>query len=105
MIVAPEVLTDGLNGTGENLKGCEEREITLCSPVSGVEPHESAKRDASWQPVAAERLDQLPTYVANGGRLYDNTAFLYVVETNDNWCPAGQRLAHTESSSDPGRPS
>ncbi len=74
MIVAPEVLTDGLNGTGANLKGCEEREITLYLPVSGVGTHESAKRYAPWQPVAAERLDQLPTFVANGGRLFDNTA-------------------------------
>lgn len=94
---APDVLTDGLNGTGANLAGCEARGINLISPCEVPDPTTNpALRADPMQPVLPSDWDRLPTHrVKRDGRdqsQLDKSAFVYDSERDCYWCPLGQAL-------------
>jgi hypothetical protein len=68
-----EVLADGLMGTGANLHACEERKITLYSPVV-AEPDAVVVRADPSQPVPDLERNMLPTRAAGKTRLLDKSA-------------------------------
>ena len=68
-----EVLADGLMGTGANLRACEEREITLYSPVEPGKDAVVVRADPS-QPVPDSERNKLPTRAAGKTRLLDKSS-------------------------------
>lgn len=94
----PEMLTDGLNSTGANLLALDERGITLYSPSKLADPATSpAFRADLSQPVAQDKLDQLPiieTKPEKGEKYsqFAKDAFLYDAEHNCYWCPNGCQM-------------
>ena len=104
--VRPEaVLMDGLNATGFNLAGLEERGITAYSPLPAADYPEQnpALRDDLTQPVAAELIDQLPTQKMQGQQQFKRAAFVYDAEQDAYFCPAGQKLEHHHAAREPRR--
>lgn len=90
------VLTDGLNGTGQNMAALEGSGTELYSPVaepatSGPNP---AERHDPTQPVPEEQWDQLPR-TSQG--ILDRSCFLYDAEQDVYYCPAGQRLPYEQT--------
>jgi hypothetical protein len=99
----PAVLTDGLNGTGANLAACAERGIEIYSPCKLPDPAANpALRADPTQPVAAEVVDQLPMHTVKTGapQQIDKSAFLYDAERNCYWCPQGQPLNYSGTTSE-----
>lgn len=90
----PEVLTDGLNGTGANLAACEERGISLISPCPTPDPANPALRADPTQPVPEADWDRLPVHRVKGQTQtqLDKSAFVFDAERNCYWCPLGQPL-------------
>jgi transposase len=90
----PEVLTDGLNGTGANLAACEERGISLISPCPAPDPANPALRADPSQPVPEADWDRLPVHRVKGQTQtqLDKSAFVYDAQRNCYWCPLGQPL-------------
>ncbi len=68
-----EVLADGLMGTGANLHACEERKITLYSPVEAGPDAVVLRADPS-QPVPDLERNKLPTRATGKTRLLDKSA-------------------------------
>ena len=102
---APEVLTDGLNGTGANLAGCQERGITIYSPCEIPDPSVNpALRDDPTKPVAEADWDRLPTHKLNvkGKKTtqLDKSAFIYDRENNCYWCPMGKALHYENTTTE-----
>lgn len=100
----PEILTDGLNGTGENLADCAEQNITVYSPIPDGPADNPALRDDPRVPVAEEDRDRLPikTTKTNGkeSKTLDKHAFVYDEENDCYWCPEGQRLSFVSTISE-----
>ncbi|HEY1964651.1 MAG TPA: IS1182 family transposase [Acidobacteriaceae bacterium] len=98
----PEVLTDGLNGTGANLAACAERGISLISPCEVPDPAKNpALRADPTQAVPAADWDRLPVHPVKGsGPQLDKSAFVYDAERNCYWCPLGQPLTYRNSTSE-----
>lgn len=95
----PEMLSDGLMATGENLSECAKRGIDLYSPVKGQSDADNpALRDDPTQPVAAVDRERLPTKtVKRNGKKYDQLdkqAFVYDEQEDCYWCPEGAKLSH-----------
>ena len=90
-----EVLADGLMATGENIAACEEAHIDFYTPAG---PENPAYRDDPSQPVAAERIDDLPLRGKRpkqdqpDERTFDKSAFLYDAEGDVFYCPMGKTL-------------
>lgn len=106
----PEVLTDGLNGTGENLAACEAKGIDLYSPHNLGSQGNPAARENPTEPVPAEQLDALPTTTTkhkDGTQTtkFHKDAFHYDGENNRYLCPQGKTLNYigTTSEMDGGR--
>jgi len=91
-----EVLADGMMATGENIAECDDREITLYSPLSGQSDENPAVRDDLSQPVAKEDRDQLPTISfkrkSEKRQQLAKQAFIYDQENDCYWCPEGKQL-------------
>lgn len=91
-----EVLADGMMATGENLAECDERNITLYSPIDDGPADNPALRDDPTVAVAAEDRDRLPTKTTKSkGQVsvkLDKHAFVYDEEDDCYWCPEGKRL-------------
>jgi transposase len=95
----PEMLSDGLMATGENLSDCAERGIDLYSPLKGDDEADNrALRDDLTQPVAAADREHLPTKtIRRNGTKYeqlDKRAFVYDEQEDGYWCPQGKRLSY-----------
>lgn len=98
----PEVLTDGLNGTGANLAACAARGISIISPCDVPDPASNpALRADPTQPVPAADWDRLPVHpVKGGGPQLDKSAFVYDEQHNCYWCPLGQPLNYRNTTSE-----
>lgn len=101
----PDVLTDGLNGTGANLAACEARGINIYSPCAVPDPAQNpALRVDPTQPIPAADWDRLPTHKvkSNGqsGTQLDKSAFVYDATHDCYWCPQGQPLPHTATTTE-----
>ena len=95
----PEMLSDGLMATGENLSECAQQGIDLYSPVKGQNAADNpALRDDPKQPVAVADRDRLPIKtIKRGGKKYqqlDKQAFVYDEQEDCYWCPEGKRLSY-----------
>jgi hypothetical protein len=104
---SPEMLADGLLGTGANLAELAELGVTLYSPVAGADPATNpALRDDPTQPVPSESWDRLPmkkvTVSGKKGLQLDKAAFVYDAERDCYWCPQGQALAYAHTTSEAG---
>lgn len=100
----PEMLADGLMATGENLEAMSQKGVTLYSPIAGYDPNNPALRDDPTQPVPQALWDQLPKKTINrkGERQeqLDKSAFIYDEERNCYWCPTGQALDYTKTTTE-----
>jgi transposase len=98
----PEVLTDGLNGTGANLAACAQRGISLVSPCDVPDPaNNPALRADPTQPVPQADWDRLPVHPVKGsGPQLDKSAFVYDEQRNCYWCPLGQALNYRSTTSE-----
>lgn len=101
----PEVLTDGLNGTGANLAGCEERGITMYSPCEIYDPATNpALREDPTTSVPEADWERLPTQkVKVHGKQesqLDKSVFVYDEQNDCYWCPLGKRLNYAHSTTD-----
>lgn len=97
-----EVLADGLMATGENLQACEEKEVTLYSPVPGThEGDNPAVRSDLTVPVPAELIGALPmrnvTVDGRKEQRFDKQAFVYVADEDAYRCPQGEALTKSSS--------
>ena len=104
----PGLLADGLMATGANIAACEEREVDFYSPVPLPDPAANpALRDDPSQAVAEAEWDRLPTHAfksqGESREQLDKTAFVYDAAKDCYWCPAGQPLHHTATSSEASR--
>jgi transposase len=104
----PELLADGLMATGANIAACEEREIPFYSPVPLPDPAVNpALRADPTQPVSEADWDRLPTHpVKSQGetrKQIDKSAFVYDEAKDCYWCPAGQPLTYTGTTSERNR--
>lgn len=104
----PAMTADGLMATGANIAACEERGIAFYSPVPLPNPATNpALRDDPAQPVAAADWDRLPTHPVkvNGQtrQQLDKTAFVYDAARDCYWCPQGQPLNYTCTTSEANR--
>jgi transposase len=94
----PEMLADGLMGTGQNLAELEALGVTLYSPVAQPAADNPALREDLRVPVPEPQWDQLPTKTVtrNGQKAQqlDKSAFVYVEEEDCYYCPQGQALSH-----------
>lgn len=101
----PAVLTDGLNGTAANLAACEARGIVIYSPCDVPDPAANpALRDDPTQQVPESQWDRLPMHKARvQGKLHeqlDKSAFVYDEERDCYWCPQGEQLPYTATTSE-----
>jgi transposase len=98
----PEVLTDGLNGTGANLAACAERGISIISPCEVPNPTSNpALRADPTQAVPEGDWDRLPMHPVKGsGPQLDKSAFVYDEPRNCYWCPLGQPLNYRGTTSE-----
>jgi transposase len=98
------VLTDGLNGTGANLAACETAQINLISPCDLPDPSNPALRPDPTQPVPESEWDRLPTTTTtrNGQTQsqLNKSAFVYDAEKDCYWCPQGQLLENSGTTSE-----
>jgi len=85
------VMGDGAYSAGENLRGCEQRELELLSPIATPESN-SADRSDPTEPVAAEKIEQLP--IMPQTKCFDRSAFIYDEQADCYYCPAGKPLPH-----------
>lgn len=101
------VLADGLMATGENIAACEAKNVDFYSPAG---PENPAYRENPSEPVAAERIKELPVRGKRpkqgevDTRTFDKSAFLYDAEADIYYCPMGKTLERkVERKSDPGK--
>lgn len=91
-----EVLADGLMATGENIAACPEKNIEFFTPAG---PENPAYREDPTQPVAEDRIGDLPLRGKKpkkgevDTRTFDKSAFLYDAEADVYHCPMGKTLA------------
>lgn len=87
------VMADSAYTTGENLTAAETKEIELIGPLAEVKCEDNpAVRDDPTQPVAQERINDLP--INPQTKRFDKSAFVYDEEADCYYCPAGKPLPH-----------
>jgi len=101
----PELMADGLMGTGANLAACEERKIDFYSPCPLPDPATNpALRDDPTQPVGEGDWDRLPTHRAKvQGKTVqqlDKSAFVYDEARDCYWCAMGKPLTYSCTTSE-----
>lgn len=99
-----EMLTDGLNGTGENLAQCDARNITVYSPIPDGPADNPALRADPSVPVAEADRDRLPTNSTKTkgkeSKTLDKHAFVFDEENDCYWCPEGKTLSRVSTISE-----
>ena len=95
-------LADAAHGTGENLAGMEEREVTFYTPLESPSPEEGnpAKRGDPRQAVPEADWTKLPR---NRDKKLDKTCFVYDPEADCYYCPMGRSLPREQLKRDKGR--
>lgn len=100
----PNMLSDGMMATGENLAQCAELGVELYSPLKGQCDDNPAFRDDPTQPVAAEDRDRLPRRTVNRkgvkSEQLDKQAFVYDSEADCYWCPQGKPLEYANTTNE-----
>lgn len=87
------MLADSAYTRGENLVGMETKEINLIGPIAETKCKDNpAIRDDTTQPVAPERVDDLPKQPRT--KCFDKLAFIYDEASDSYSCPAGKSLPH-----------
>jgi hypothetical protein len=88
-------LADTAHGTGENLAGMQQRNVTFFTPMESSQPQEGnpARREDPTQPVAEADWPQLPR---NAQNQLDKSCFVYVEQSQCYYCPQGCRLEYAE---------
>lgn len=96
---------DGLFVTGPNLEDLAERQTTFYGPIT-LQP-EFVKRADGRTPIPTDQWRHLPIVVVRKGRQGQpdqvqlaKEAFLYDTEENCYWCPQGQKLSYTGTTSE-----
>lgn len=98
-----EVLADGLMATGENIAACDDANVDFYTPAGAENP---AYRDDPSQPVAADRIDDLPLRGKrpkagkDDTRTFDKSAFLHDAEADVYYCPMGKQLTRKSQRKD-----
>ena len=82
-------LADTAHGTGENLAGMEQRNVTFFTPMESSQPQEGnpAQRDDPSPPVAEADWPQLPR---NPQKQLDKSCFVYEEQADRYYCPQGR---------------
>jgi transposase len=88
-------LADTAHGTGENLAGMQQRNVTFLTPMESSQPQEGnpARRDDPSQPIAEADWPRLPR---NSQKQLDKSCFVYVEASQCYYCPQGRRLEYAE---------
>jgi transposase len=87
------VLADSAYTRGDNLLAMEKSKVTLIGPLAETKCKDNpAVRNDFQQPVAAERVGELPIQVRT--KCFDKTAFVYDESADTYYCPAGKPLPH-----------
>jgi hypothetical protein len=88
-------LADTAHGTGENLAGMQQRNVSFLTPMESSQPQEGnpARREDPSQPVAEADWPLLPR---NAQKLLDKSCFVYVEQSPCYYCPQGRRLERAE---------
>lgn len=87
------MLADSAYTRGENLVAMEEQEVELIGPLAETKCKDNpAIREDLQQPVAAERVSDLP--IQPRTKCFDKTAFIYDEVADCYHCPAGKPLPH-----------
>ena len=96
---------DGLFVTGPNLAALAQRETTFYGPIA-PQP-EIVKRADGSVPIPSEQWAELPLVVVQKGtngqpdqRQLAKEAFLYDPALNCYWCPQGEKLSYTKTTSE-----
>ena len=96
---------DGLSVTGPNLAALAARGTTFYGPIA-PQP-ECVNRADGRTPIPAEQWPELPTTLLKKGtngqpdqRQFAKEAFLYDAAANCYWCPLGQALSYTSTTSE-----
>jgi len=95
--VPPELLTDSMMCTGENLTACKRLGIEFYSPSKSQVKDNPAEREHLNQPVPETSWDRLPVKIsksADGTQIVQlsKEAFIYDEANDQYWCPAGKPL-------------
>lgn len=98
----PEVLADGLMATGANLVACQEKGVTLYSPVPRTHVGDNpALREDLTAPMSADSVASLPkrkvTIAGQKTERFDKQAFVYVPDEDVYRCPRGEALTRSSS--------
>ena len=88
-------LADTAHGTGENLAGMQQRNVTFFTPMESSQPQEGnpARRDDPSQAVAEADWSRLPR---NAQKQLDKSCFLYDERSDRYYCPQGRCLEYAE---------
>ena len=96
---------DGKFVTGPNLEALAQRNTTFYGPIA--KQPDFVKRVAGRTPIPAEKWPELPTEVVRKGTAGQpdevqlaKEAFLYEASQNCYWCPLGQKLSYTGTTSE-----
>lgn len=98
-----DVLADGLMATGENIAACDDASIDFYTPAGS---ENSAYRDDPTQPIAADKIDDLPLRGKRpkkgkaDKRTFDKSAFLYDADADVYYCPMGKQLTRKSQRKD-----
>ena len=98
-----EVLADGLMATGENIAACEDANVDFYTPAG---PENPAYRDDPSQPIAADRIADLPLRGKRpkkgkaDKRTFDKSAFVYDADDDVYYCPMGKQLSRKSQRKD-----
>jgi hypothetical protein len=86
-------LADTAHGTGENLEGMEQRNVTFFTPMESSQPQEGnpARRDDPSQPVTEADWPRLPR---NAQKQLDKSCFIYAERSDRYYCPQGRVLEY-----------
>lgn len=85
-------LADTAHGTGENLAGMQQRNVTFFTPMESSQPQEDnpARRDDPTQPVAEADWPRLPR---NSQKQLAKSCFAYDSNADCYYCPQGRNLS------------